>query len=278
MKQTRWQAPVLVLHFARATFGDSRSPGNIIASLVWNISVAACVWGITSMAERFRRVYLLGPLALLVCLLLLLILARRAAARPNIQVDRIEQPRPCRALILFLSPKENERGSYEALTDGDRGQIGDQNIRKKFQGPWRMPIEAIAFHQSRLEKLVVIPSSDEGGSIGTYGLVDEFARVVRQLMPRPLTILPLGEVDSKWKRGVAFENAEELVPAIDRVYRKLLEDFKQRDIMIDITGGQKLPTIAGAAIALADGRLFEYVSPRQFYAVDAYDITYRTGW
>jgi len=45
------------------------------------------------------------------------------------------------------------------------------------------------------------------------------------------------------------------------------------DVLVDITGGQKVPTVAGAAVALADGRHFQYVSTHD-YQVRTYDVTY----
>jgi hypothetical protein len=46
--------------------------------------------------------------------------------------------------------------------------------------------------------------------------------------------------------------------------------------MIDITGGQKPPSVAGSAVALEkEGRRIQYVSTRDF-KIRSYDITYRT--
>jgi hypothetical protein len=43
--------------------------------------------------------------------------------------------------------------------------------------------------------------------------------------------------------------------------------------MIDITGGQKVPGVAGAVVALGEGRRFQYVSTRD-YGVHTYDVMY----
>lgn len=48
-----------------------------------------------------------------------------------------------------------------------------------------------------------------------------------------------------------------------------------RDILIDITSGKKVSTVAGAAVALAEDRQFQYVDTTDF-RVRTYDITYLT--
>jgi hypothetical protein len=77
--------------------------------------------------------------------------------------------------------------------------------------------------------------------------------------------------------SVDFENAQALVDAVEQAFDWLHDQqINDYEIMVDITGGQKVPTVAGAAVALGEGRRFQYVSTRD-YKVCAYDITYRTS-
>jgi hypothetical protein len=59
--------------------------------------------------------------------------------------------------------------------------------------------------------------------------------------------------------------------AFDWLHNQHIKDY---DTMVDITGGQEVPTVAGAAVALGEGRRFQYVSTRD-YKVRTYDIMYQ---
>jgi hypothetical protein len=75
---------------------------------------------------------------------------------------------------------------------------------------------------------------------------------------------------------VDYEDARAAKDAVDSGYAALLQGgLNARDILVDITAGQKPTTIAGAAVALAEDRRFQYVSTRD-YRVVTYDITYPT--
>ena len=47
-------------------------------------------------------------------------------------------------------------------------------------------------------------------------------------------------------------------------------------MIVDITGGQKVTTVAGAVISIIEGRRFQYVSTHD-YKVRTYDIAYENG-
>lgn len=49
--------------------------------------------------------------------------------------------------------------------------------------------------------------------------------------------------------------------------------IKEDEILIDITGGQKVTTISGAIVALGAGRCFQYISTTD-YSIKTYDIDY----
>jgi hypothetical protein len=73
------------------------------------------------------------------------------------------------------------------------------------------------------------------------------------------------------RAGVVFRRTHDIAELLD-----LIEDsrgLRASDILIDVTGGQKPTSIAGAAVALAEGRCIQYVSTRD-YRVRVYDVTY----
>ena len=78
--------------------------------------------------------------------------------------------------------------------------------------------------------------------------------------------------------GLDFEDVRELVEALDKIYQGLKEEcgYKAQDILIDITGGQKVSTIAGAIVSLSEGRSFQYVSTKN-YSISTYDVTYQVA-
>jgi len=184
-------------------------------------------------------------------------------------------PERVRGLILFLShPGRNPNTLQQQLEQvpADPGALLESLDRHS----WRMPLTAIDYHRSRLEKLVVIASADIGSGDkldpGSWRHLDLFKKAVTRLglAPDSLIILP-----QDFPRGVGFENAGDLVEAVDQAYAQLQElGIRDREVLIDITGGQKICTVAGAAGALADNRLFQYVSTHD-YSVHSYDVSYR---
>ena len=77
------------------------------------------------------------------------------------------------------------------------------------------------------------------------------------------------------REGVNFEDAQQLVDAIALVQELLRKlGIPTREILVDITGGQKPPTVAGAVASLGEGRRFQYVSTVNDYKVVTYDPTY----
>lgn len=207
-------------------------------------------------------------------------LARKALARINLVIVQDENPQKCKALILFLSPPlKDMTWLTQEQKEEMQNSILQEEVRKRFEGPWRMPIEAVAYHLDRLDKIVIFPSSDSPGrDDGTFRNLDLFKRVVQRFVgdkKQGLQLVGLHELNSQWNVGVDFENAQALVNALDRAFDWLhTQHIKDYDIMVDITGGQKVPTVAGAAVALGEGRRFQYVSTRD-YKVRTYDITYQ---
>lgn len=207
-------------------------------------------------------------------------LAKEVTARVNLDIEQTDTPQLCKALILFLSPPgADEQWLRQALKDEPAGEIRDEKLRQRIQKSWRMPIEAVAYHLDRLERIVVLPSGDSPGSAdGTFRYLGLFRDVVQWIIgtKKPLQLASLRELNLP-EEGVDFENAQALMDTLNKAFSWLYgQGLKDYEILVDVTGGPKVPTVAaGAAVALGEKRRFQYVSTRD-YKVRTYDITYRS--
>lgn len=217
---------------------------------------------------------LLPNLALLLVFPLLLIIlvfyAKYYASSTRVDVIPDDKPAKTRALILFLSHAPID--FIENLSPQHKHQFESIELKKIFpqRHSWQMPFEAIRYHLERLEYVVIIPSLE------TAEFVEKFKELACYLLPtdKPLKIVGYHTLDMDFPKGVDFENIEDLVKATHTAYDYLRKQrVSNRDILIDITGGQKTTTVAGAAVALDAGRLFQYVSTRD-YKVRTFDVTY----
>lgn len=136
-----------------------------------------------------------------------------------------------------------------------------------------MLIQAIAYHLGRLEIIYVITSKNTNADRedGTCNQFDSFKSTVeRLLIDAIIPIAPQIQAD--------FENPGEILGSLERVYARLREEgYRESDVTIDVTGGQKTTTVAGAAAALSPDRRFQYVSTRD-YRVRSFDLTYEVTY
>jgi len=228
-----------------------------------------------------------------VAYLVALIWRARRAATEEVTVSALEVHVPkCRAVILFLSYRRGKTPVSDWLADSRfRGGILNPEI-PKIMDPgthesWRMPVEGMAVHYPKIEQVVVITSSDyvkdpvkkeiDEGSCHQYA---DFKLLVEKLFEdsgREVTVTDLYKFlddRAEFKEGVDFEDARILVDALVAVYRKLHEKgYQNKEIMVDVTGGPKVTTVAGAAIVLGKDQVFQYISTRD-HTPRAYDVTY----
>lgn len=205
---------------------------------------------------------------------------------PTVHTD--ETPHQVKVLILFLSPvgPDDKRDEALAQVTAVEGALRDAETRRRIRGSWRMPLEAIAYHGERLRTVVVIGSSDsrkpgasDPSDNGTYRQIPPFKALIRRLtdpMGQAPQILSLQEFtgEARYAAGVDFEDITACQEAINSVHRQVRSDgLRESDVLVDITGGQKPNSIAGAAAAImVANRRFEYVSTRDF-KVRTFDVT-----
>lgn len=248
-------------------------------SALFNLLTKVSDWA--SLADVLCSRDNLTGLLLFPLMLGLTVLLARGAVSVRPVMRQFDAPAKVRGLILFLSPPGKGRAILEEEREGPGFDSKTGEFFRYLQGPnrsaWQMPLEAIHYHRERIEYVVVITSADRADgdpetddrARGTWRDLDLFRDTVARLdcSPELLTV-------DRCAHGVDFENAALLVDAIEEAYQLLDgHGLSGRDVLIDITGGQKVATVAGAASALADGRLFQYVSTHD-HRPRTYDVTY----
>ena len=129
------------------------------------------------------------------------------------------------------------------------------------QWSWQQTLRAAHHHREKLKCLVLIGS--EGGS-GTKEQLDLAQQFFDHYFPGKVSIQGKSEhhglpYDSHWQAD--FEKLDDLRRLLQRVLKRLHRDnYKDEDIVIDCTGGQKIASIACVLVTLDRPKLmFQYV-------------------
>lgn len=178
--------------------------------------------------------------------------------------------------MLFLSNLKLEPKDEVAALRAALPELSDIDAFRRHPAtgstPWRMPVEALAYHLPRLRRVVAICSPE---SHAQWGL---FRELVSQLFPNAgILVTETSEFDGGSQDGLSFNDMPKVAQATDDALGQLMEQgLALSDILIDITGGLKLNAVAATAVALAEGRRIEYVSGKgsEPYQVSVYDVTY----
>ncbi len=225
---------------------------NMTASAVYDLVQCKMYWGQLS-----------GLVVILLVWLVIRDVARVAANLPRACITA-QSPEGCRVLITFLSPP-TDLTALMTLT----GDITDDKVREAFaRDRWRMPVEAIAHHvkAKKLETVVVIPSADAGSEpSGTWRNVDDFRRVVRRFAgSHGVDVVSLADVNpAEWAAGVAFDDAAAVLRSLRDVLQWLrAQGIADSEAIINVTGGTKLATVAGAAATMGLGLSCEYITEK----------------
>jgi len=179
--------------------------------------------------------------------------------------------RSLEGLILLLSTPNHvpERFSFP-ITIKDRngneatlkGQSLNHDIEElnKVKWNWQQILRGLKPHQERLKYLYLI------GSTESFNYLDKAESFIKQYLP-DITVI-------KANRPVNFEDLEALIKVIYRAIKDLKAyKLDEDEIIIDITGGQKVTSIAGAVVTLNSSVRFQYVQTNEPYEVISYDLT-----
>ena len=229
-------------------------------------------WGTLMEPSPWVTLWLSLPFVALVTFLVLQ--AKRARSQLVFRVTAERNPPQCRGLILFLSPPRTpeERTANLAVT----GALGEPATLAQIQGPWRMPLEALAYHRQQLREVVVVFSA------GKNEAKNHFLELVRRLWPDgQARIRTHSEVLGDLQDGVDFFDLEAMVAVTEALFHQLQQErhLKASEILIDITGGPKVASAAGAVVALVEWRRFQYVQQTTDgdFMVTTFDPTYETA-
>ncbi|OOC10830.1 MULTISPECIES: hypothetical protein [Thioalkalivibrio] len=207
-----------------------------------------------------------------------------AAEQREITLD----PPDTRVLVLFLSALPKDHSLNDAASLPSRlDPATDLNQWQDTLANWRMPLEAIKPHLSaepektRLKEIVVIPSGGDDGSVRDLDLFRQI--LTRLLAPHNIRILSLDDFKHSAPgtnvfdpQGCDFNEVESVwnhLQVIWETYRQQEEGWvrrlKERQILVDITAGTKLASVAGALFTREQDRRCQYVrisdgTPRVF--------------
>jgi hypothetical protein len=193
-----------------------------------------------------------------------LILWHAWKATHDVHFDLRQIPAPkVKALIFYLSLPTREQIDAVALIEGD---LADRTFRERFgKNPLRIALEAIAHHLPKLETVVLLDSKEQDarspGQGGSYELRAEFVSLLRRWgLPESVTLRYAEEFDPEKKSGIDFLIMQEVFEVTRKAYATLEKDgLPPEEILIDITGGTKITTYAGASVAIGERRSFQYV-------------------
>lgn len=240
------------------------------------ISVALS-WFPDGLSNLIEKRYSMGVIKLSVASIIVMVIwliLRKYIVSQKIEVI-CEEPTPVRALAIFLSTlilygEKKNRTSPQELIDTltqlvTHTDFNNQNIEEILADTsWEIPLIVIRHHAPTLEYLYVITSE---GDSGTTHQMELFTKTVNALFPK-VKIIELV------KGGVDFEDVRAVFQAVEKFYTEVsAKGIKQEDALVDITGGQKTASIAGAIATLATGRRFQYVSTVS-KKILAYDVGY----
>jgi hypothetical protein len=127
---------------------------------------------------------------------------------------------------------------------------------------WQQILRALERHRGRLKRVRLIGSTD-----GSFDQLESCAELVRRYAP--------GVVVEPFTRPVDFENFRDLVTVIREVIREeATAKIEPRDMVVDVTGGQKPASAAAAAVTLKSRVRFGYVQTNPRYDVKCYDAVF----
>jgi hypothetical protein len=164
----------------------------------------------------------------------------------------------CPNLIFFLSPPcrpETSTEQRQEVLDCALVDLLDESWLTRFpsNSPWVMPLAAVAWHARlgravgrRLQRVYVIPSPETMEHAGRFKELVEAGLRQKDLVvvaPRP----------------TPFGDFHELSEAVDGAIREI-EKLEDSRFLVDITSGDKICSVVGAALTFEHGRRIQYVS------------------
>lgn len=190
------------------------------------------------------------------------------------------QVQPRKVLIMMVSPKDYVRLSKSndvvTVTHGTTDIPMTGELSKDIEAlrwKWQQLLRALVPHisEGKLEMVYLIGTRDKtlpDGKInpGSYRDLNDCVSLLELYLGSGMV--------RPYREGIDSENLSEIQTAIEEIVSWAKADHhKDNDIIIDVTGGQKTQSIAGALVALTSPRLeFQYVETNPPFHVIGYNV------
>ncbi len=175
------------------------------------------------------------------------------------------ESRAHKCMIMLVSPpppnsieKTQDGFPWTIKQDKKEAQLKGDNLGEDIEAlktarlrwNWQQLMRGIEPHKETLKMAYLIGSPGDEGSHKDLGNAEEL--ICRYIKGIEEVIID---------KGVDFEDFDELVKCIKDAVNVLQEKgMHEKDITVDVTGGQKITSIAGAIITLNNRTNFQYVS------------------
>ena len=232
-------------------FGDLRSIKVFIIVIVFSLALSLITDGleewIKSMFNIQNNFIFQIIVGLILAIFIFLLIKEGLKKLDQISLDvQANPPEKTKNLILFLSHLNNDEQIKLIKNITKLEELKDKRIN------WEIPAIAIKYHLPKLKNVVVITSNESNKQF------NEFKDFIKRIFPETTLNIEIH------KHSIDFENIEEVYTNLKDAFYNLKNSGKakrDREIMIDVTSGPKIPSIAGAIFTLETGeRKFQYVS------------------
>lgn len=174
-------------------------------------------------------------------------------SRLNVEIHQIRRQDPANPVSPWII------GGSEVVSSLEQWARSEKNLTN-----WQPLARAFYYHQQNggLKHVMLLTSKDgpgvnDSGSHSQIGLAIELFSDLLNRDARSIVTVNRGEYCP-----VDFENLEEIVGALKRTLSHVNDNLKIEDeqIVLDVTGGQKTTSIAGALVTLdRPGLMFQYM-------------------
>lgn len=206
----------------------------------------------------FDKRYVDGTIMLLVSFTILLVLGvaiKKAVKDTNFEIVEEEDPEGKKVLILFLSPEFDAESILKDITtleELNKALAGDSQSKSY---KWLMPLASIRLHamKGNLDCVYVITSPE------TDEQYRYFEKLVSQVFKSFNFRLRKCSISDS-------ESVKEMYETLEKLFGILTnkgingKKYKEKDIVIDVTGGKKTATIAGVLASVYHFTEVQYVS------------------
>ena len=147
-----------------------------------------------------------------------------------------------KVLTIFLSEEDSEK-----LSEYRNMRFPEEILRSDKRYKWEMPVRGIMEHADSLRKLYVLCSPKSENNF------EDFKELIHRLF---------GNLEVVHAATVDFNNLKEVSEAIEKIYEtETSKGIKEEEIVVDITSGTKITSIAGCASTIPyPNRYFQYVT------------------